>query len=169
MRYLVVILWIPTVHLMDPHPAEVMLMVMKLVGEIFGIVAGTLGIFLTRTNNDERMKCLWKAFIALVGRFFFHLSLRQRVHHQIIIQCVLTTICCFVGFWIVLVWSLALSDDVRDCETSYSSYSYSYRRSKSCETDKQKIILLRLLTVKLLLFFGKSLCDLLRGVKTLIR
>ena len=70
MRYLVVILWIPTVHLMDPHPAEVMLMVMKLVGEIFGIVAGTLGIFLTRTNNDERMKCLWKAFIALVGRFF---------------------------------------------------------------------------------------------------
>ena len=73
-------------HLMDPHPEEVMLMVIKLVGEVFGIVAGTLGIFLARTNNDQRMKCLWKAFIALVGRFLsliFTLESLPSKHHSV--------------------------------------------------------------------------------------
>ena len=39
----------------------------KLIGEGFGIVAGAIGIYLSRTKNHKRMRCLWKAFVALVS------------------------------------------------------------------------------------------------------
>ena len=42
----------------------------KLTGEGFGIVAGAIGIHLSRTKNHKRMRCLWKAFIALVSYEF---------------------------------------------------------------------------------------------------
>ena len=45
----------------------VAIMIIKLIGESFGIIAGTIGIYLSRTKNDQRMRCLWKAFIALVS------------------------------------------------------------------------------------------------------
>ena len=38
----------------------------KLVAELFGIIGGTIGIYLSRSKKDTKMKCLWKGFITLV-------------------------------------------------------------------------------------------------------
>ena len=38
----------------------------KLVAELFGIISGTIGIYLSRSKKDTKMKCLWKGFITLV-------------------------------------------------------------------------------------------------------
>ena len=40
---------------------------MKFLGEITGIIAGIIGIFLSRTKNDKIMKCIWKGFITMVS------------------------------------------------------------------------------------------------------
>ena len=37
----------------------------KFVAEIFGIIAGIIGIYLSRANKDTKMKCLWKGFIPI--------------------------------------------------------------------------------------------------------
>ena len=39
----------------------------QFIGEIFGISGGTIGIYLSRANNDTKMKCLWKGFITMVS------------------------------------------------------------------------------------------------------
>ena len=38
----------------------------KLVADLFGIIGGTIGIYLSRSKKDTKMKCLWKGFITLV-------------------------------------------------------------------------------------------------------
>ena len=42
----------------------------KFFGEIFGIISGVIGIYLSRSKNDKDMKCLWKGFITLVSLKF---------------------------------------------------------------------------------------------------
>ena len=44
----------------------IIVLAFKLVAELFGIISGTIGIYLSRAKNDTKMKCLWKGFITLV-------------------------------------------------------------------------------------------------------
>ena len=39
---------------------------LKFLGEITGIIAGIIGIILSKTKEDTKMKCLWKGFITMV-------------------------------------------------------------------------------------------------------
>ena len=111
-------------------------MVVKLIGELFGIVAGVVGVNLSRTKNDERLKCLWKTFISLVSWLHYieqsYLTLNYikcikciltticvSLHY---IKCILTTICAIIGFWFTLHWSVILTDAVKSCDSHDDDY-----------------------------------------------
>ena len=44
----------------------------KFVAELFGIIGGTTGIYLSRANKGTKMKCLWKGFITMVSFQLLH-------------------------------------------------------------------------------------------------
>ena len=101
----------------------------KFLGEIFGIIAGAVGIYLSRSKNDKDMKCLWKGYITLVCWIFKNFSFTAILS----VQCVFTTVSSSIGF-IANVIALHLSYLQRNSELS----------------------LVQILTVETFLFFGKT-------------
>ena len=114
----------------------------KFFGEIFGIIGGVIGIYLSRSKNDKDMKCLWKGFITLVSlklisKHFFNTILS--------VQCVFTTVSSFIGFLANVIAVHTVYLDPYDWKNTYDDY----------DSISDELSLVQVLTIETFLFFGK--------------
>ena len=123
--------------------------IFKIFGEIFGIIAGIIGIYLSRSKNDKDMKCLWKAFITLVSWNWFPNIFVTAI---LSVQCIFTTVSSFIGF----------VANVIALHTSYlSPYHWMYKYDddddyEDYDSISEELSLIQILTIETVLFFGKT-------------
>ena len=149
--FLVVIMFITFVSIETGIYLEgSILLAFKFFGEIFGIIAGAVGIYLSRSKNDKDMKCLWKGYITLVSWNFKHFSFTTILS----VQCVFTTVSSFIGFIANVVVTHAGYLDTY----YWSDYgdSYSYKGSALRKRIASELSLVQILTIETFLFFGKT-------------
>ena len=115
----------------------------KFLGEIFGIIGGVIGIYLSRSKNDQDMKCLWKGFITLVS---FKLISKHFFTTILSVQCVFTTVSSFIGF-------------IANVIVVHLEYlrPYSWKNTyDDYDSISDELSLVQVLTIETFLFFGKT-------------
>ena len=117
----------------------------KFFGEIFGIIGGVIGIYLSRSKNDQDMKCLWKGFITLVS---FKLISKHFFTTILSVQCVFTTVSSFIGFIANVI--VVHVEYLRPYSwTTYDAYD-------DYDSISDELSLVQVLTIETFLFFGKT-------------
>ena len=126
----------------DIESGSAVCLTFKFFGEIFGIVGGVIGIYLSRQKNDKDMKCLWKGFITLVS---LKLISKHFVTTILSVQCVFTTVSSFIGFLANLI-------------VVHAAYlqPYYWKNRDDDDSISDRLSLVQVLTIETFLFFGKT-------------
>ena len=118
----------------------------KFFGEIFGIISGVIGIYLSRSKNDKDMKCLWKGFITLVSLKFISRHFFNTILWFLSFQCVFTTVSSSIGFIANLIVVHEVYLNPYYWKNTYDDY----------DIISDELSLVQVLTIETFLFFGKT-------------
>ena len=118
-------------------------LIFKFFGESFGIISGVIGIYLSRSKNDQDMKCHWKGFITMVSLKSYYFLTIVAIQN-LSVQCAFTTVGSFIGFIV----------NVGVLHGSYlDPYYFDDRSNKRISAE---LSLVQILSIETFLFFGKT-------------